>query len=159
MVTSPVRAAPFAPPVVNQRNARRIGRANDVTVKVDPIDRQIGARLRDLRESRQVTQNALAQMVGIEPADVDRYESGVSPAPVSTVVRIANALGAPAAELIGEWPEGWREAVDELARGGAEGTVDMIAAYSNISDARVRRAFLDLARTIVGAQSRAESEF
>lgn len=105
-----------------------------------------------------MTQSALARMVGVEAADLDHYESGVSPAPASTVVRIAGALGAAVAELIGEWPEGWREAVDELARSGAEGTVDVIAAYSEISDAQVRRAFLDLARTIVGAQSRAESD-
>lgn len=127
-------------------------------VSVDPIDQQIGARLRVAREARQMTRSALAQLVGVHPDDVDRYESGASPAPVSTVIRIARALDAPASELIGEWREGWRKAVDELARGGADGTVEMMSAFSSISDIQVRRAFLDLARTIVGSQARAEYE-
>lgn len=123
-------------------------------IGVDPIDQQIGARLRAARETRQIPLARLAKAVGVEPQALGDYEAGAAPAPASVVIRIARALEAPASELIGEWREGWRQAVDELARSGADGTSDVMLAFTGITDARVRRAFLDLARTIVGAQAR-----
>jgi hypothetical protein len=43
--------------------------------------------------------------------------------------------------------------VGDLAKPGAEGSIELASAFCGISDRRVRRTFLDLARTIVAAQN------
>jgi transcriptional regulator with XRE-family HTH domain len=121
-------------------------------MNVDSIDRQIGARLRAMREARGVGQHRLAEMVGAAPEDIDLYESGERSTPVALIVRLARALGAPAVELIGEDSDAWREALILLARSGADGSVELVTAFSSIPDARVRRAFLDLIWRVVEAQ-------
>jgi transcriptional regulator with XRE-family HTH domain len=54
--------------------------------------------LRDLRVSRGLTQQALAQACRLSSAQVNRYENGLKPSPAS-VGRIARALGADAERL------------------------------------------------------------
>jgi transcriptional regulator with XRE-family HTH domain len=125
---------------------------------LDPIDLEIGARLRALRESRSMTQAVLALAGGVTSADVDQYETGLISAPVSVIVRMARVLNASAAELISGWRANWNDAVGELAKAGAEGTSELTSAFLEISDDRVRRAFLDLAWTIVSAQTGAKHE-
>jgi transcriptional regulator with XRE-family HTH domain len=127
-------------------------------VSVNPIDRQIGANIRVLREQRGLTQSQLAKSVGAPPSDMDRYETGATSAPVSLVVKLARALQVTASELIGDDQASWTEAVGDLARAGPEGTIDLVSAFSSIPDDRVRRAFLDLAWTIVDAQTQAAPE-
>lgn len=123
-----------------------------MVVSGNPIDRQIGARVRALRERRGVTQAGLAGAVGAEPSDLERYETGAAPAPVSLIVDLARTLDASAGDLIGDGPANWREALDKLARAGPDGSVELVSAFSSIPDGHVRRAFLDLAWTIVDAQ-------
>jgi len=127
-------------------------------VSVNPIDHQIGARIRALREQRGLTQSELAESVGATPSDQERYEQGATSAPVSLVVKLAGLLQVTASELIGDDQASWTEALGDLARAGPDGTIDLVSAFSTIPDDRVRRAFLDLAWTIVDAQTQAAPE-
>ena len=125
---------------------------------VDPIDHQIGARIRAFREQCGLAQSELAEAVGAAPSDLEQYETGAASAPVSLLVRLALTLQITTSELIGDNQASWTEAVDDLARAGPDGTVELVTAFSSIPDDRVRRAFLDLAWTIVDAQAEADSE-
>lgn len=60
------------------------------------------ARLRRLRERALLTQEQLAQRAGVAKSTVNRLEQGKQEAQISTVRRLAEALGATAAELIGD---------------------------------------------------------
>jgi len=102
-----------------------------------------------------MSQSALGQIVDVDAAELARYEAGASSAPVSVIVKVARALDSSAAELIGEWRSDWAEAVSQLARVGADGSIDLTRTFSRIEDWRVRRAFVDLVSTIVAAQSEA----
>lgn len=123
---------------------------------MDPIDLEIGARLRVLREWRGETLTRLARAVGADPLELERYDAGA--APVSLLVKLAEALGASADILIVGAPVSWRKALDDLAREVADGSVEAISAFFAIPDERVRRAFLDPAWTIVDAQGRSEPD-
>jgi transcriptional regulator with XRE-family HTH domain len=127
-------------------------------VGVNPIDFQIGARVRALREQRGFTLGKLAEMIGADPSDLERYETGAAPAPVSLIVKLARVLDASAGALIDEDQGAWSEALDDLARAGPDGAVELVSALCAIPDGRVRRAFLDLAWSIVDAQSRPDAE-
>lgn len=127
-------------------------------VGVNPIDHQIGARIRALREQRGLTPGDLAESVGAATTDLERYETGAASAPVSILVKLGKALGVAASELIGDDRTGWSAAVADLARAGPDGAVELVSAFAAIPDERVRRALLDLAWTIVDAQAQAEPE-
>ncbi len=57
------------------------------------IEAQIGARVRQLRAGRTVTLEQLAAEVGVTKGQLSRIENGKVSVPVSTLTRIAAALG------------------------------------------------------------------
>jgi transcriptional regulator with XRE-family HTH domain len=125
-----------------------------VVVSVDPIELQIGARLRALRESKGMSRPDLGRLIGVSAHEIADFECGEQSPSVSTIVRLAEALGGSAADLIGEAQPGWTEALAGLARGGAEGSLELVSAFSSIQDGRQRRAFLEFAWTLVEAETR-----
>ena len=75
------------------RDASKSGR--DVEFEV-----MIGARIREARVAAQMTQRALSDAVGIAYQKLQKYELGKDRIAVSTLNRIAKALGVEAAELV-----------------------------------------------------------
>jgi transcriptional regulator with XRE-family HTH domain len=59
-------------------------------------------KLRAARERRFLTQQQLADKAGTSKANISRLESGEQNARMSTIVRLAAALGIPPEELV-EW--------------------------------------------------------
>lgn len=57
-------------------------------------------RLREVRERVLVTQAELSQRSGVAEATISRLESGRQEARISTVRKIAKALGVPASDLM-----------------------------------------------------------
>jgi len=53
----------------------------------------IGLRIRSLREERSVTLEQLSQQTGLTKGQLSRIENGKASSPVSTLTRIASALG------------------------------------------------------------------
>lgn len=64
-----------------------------MTTANEPPLPQFGRRLRTLREERGYKQKALADRAGVSVFHLNRIEQGDRDAKVSTVHRIANALG------------------------------------------------------------------
>ncbi len=52
----------------------------------------LGVRIRQIRKSRGITQNCLAEQIGIEPSNISHIERAVSKVGLGTLVKIANAL-------------------------------------------------------------------
>lgn len=61
--------------------------------------KHIGARLRELRESRGLTQAKVASIAGIEPANLSRIENGQFDISTSTLWRLLAAMGYSARDL------------------------------------------------------------
>jgi len=61
----------------------------------------IGARIRELRESGRLTQEALALVAGIGRVTLVRIENGEQSPRYETLVSLARALGRPMGELVG----------------------------------------------------------
>jgi len=64
------------------------------------IYRAIGAQLRSVRLACGVSQEELAERLGIERVTLSRYESGARTLPLATLVRIAELLHRPIAEFL-----------------------------------------------------------
>lgn len=63
--------------------------------------RAVGDRIRDTRIWRNLTQEKLAELTGIDRSTIQRIERGTSDAKVSHLLRIARALDIHVAELLG----------------------------------------------------------
>src|SRR5262245_36423952 len=64
------------------------------------IYRAIGLQLRTVRLACGVSQEELAERLGIERVTLSRYESGARTLPLATLVRVAELLRRPIAEFL-----------------------------------------------------------
>lgn len=76
-----------------------------------PVDIATGLNMRRLRRLRRMTQENLAEMVGLTFQQIQKYERGANRISCSRLVDIARALGVPPAKLL---PEADWEAADTL---------------------------------------------
>jgi transcriptional regulator with XRE-family HTH domain len=63
------------------------------------LDRMIGQRLRDVRLSSGVSQEELAQRLGIERVSLSRYETGQRAIPFSALLAISDILQRPISDF------------------------------------------------------------
>lgn len=61
----------------------------------------IGARIREARKMRNITQRELGERIGVQTAQISKIENGRN-LTISTIVRVLNALGLTASFSIGE---------------------------------------------------------
>ncbi len=64
------------------------------------VSQRVGRTIQRLRERRGLTQEGLAAKAGISRGYVARVETGRHDLPLSTLVRLAKALGVGAEELV-----------------------------------------------------------
>lgn len=60
----------------------------------------LGQRLRHIRKSQNMTQETLAEKVGIEPSNISHIERAASKVGLNTLVKIANVLGVSVNDLL-----------------------------------------------------------
>lgn len=73
-----------------------------LAVGPDPIDVEVGGRIRARRTALGVSQTALAKALGLTFQQVQKYEKGANRVSASTLVRVARELGVTVAFLVGE---------------------------------------------------------
>ena len=127
-----------------------------------PIDLHVGQRLRQRRCLLGMTQQRLAEAVGIKFQQIQKYESGANRVSASRLWALANALEVSVSyffdDLSQTKPTGVFEhgiAEDQTALIEPEvlsekETIDLVRAYYGLSE-EPRRRLLDLAKTLAGA--------
>jgi transcriptional regulator with XRE-family HTH domain len=119
------------------------------------VDLHVGQRLRQRRCLLGMTQQKLADAVGIKFQQIQKYESGANRISASRLWVIARSLEVPVSYFF----EGMTEEERALHEGETEEgmiapevlqqkeTIDLIRAYYNLKE-EPRRRFLDLAKTL-----------
>ena len=88
---------------------------------------QIAARIKELREILEYTQEEVAEEVGVSLEDYQRYEQAVNDVPISTLYAIADKLGVdPTVLMTGDTP---RMAEYTVVRQGKGVSVERYAGY------------------------------
>ncbi|MBI1214023.1 MAG: helix-turn-helix domain-containing protein [Alphaproteobacteria bacterium] len=111
------------------------------------IDLHIGQRVRHRRWLLGMTQQDLAQAIGVRFQQIQKYESGANRISASRLWDLARALDVPVAFFY----TGLGETASEAGRGGEDGamhqkeTMDLIRAYYAMPE-RQRRSLFDLAQ-------------
>ena len=116
----------------------------------DPIDVEVGARIRVRRKSLALSQSALAASLNLTFQQVQKYERGANRVSASMLVRIAATLKTTVAALVGENDED-RQSYDVYAKLATQGALELIEAYVCLPDAETRRGFVTLIKTIAPA--------
>ena len=121
----------------------------------DDIDLHLGKRLRRRRRLLGLTQNQVAEVVGIRFQQIQKYECGANRISAARLWQLSEALDVPVSYFydgLGEYqPRREREqpeprAGETLAR---KETQDLIRAYYQLGE-RPRRRLLDLAKSLNG---------
>src|ERR1044072_9236721 len=119
----------------------------------DPVDVEVGHRIRIERLSRGLSQTALANQLGVTFQQVQKYEKGVNRVGAGRLTKIAEVLGIDVSASFGA--KEMAEVGD--AKGGAasplklltvSGAFRLLRAYGDIEDSNLRRAIVELVEQI-----------
>jgi transcriptional regulator with XRE-family HTH domain len=128
----------------------------------DPVDVQVGSRIRLLRQGAQMTQAVLAEQLGVTMQQVQKYEKGENRVGAGRLTKIAAALDVPVSELLGDDGAG-----QSNRRGGDEarsplkvltvpGALRLLKAYAQISDGGQRRNIVALVEHLASRPGKSE---
>jgi len=68
--------------------------------------KQLGQRIKKLREIKGLNQTQLAGLINVDPSHISKLESGYTLGSISTLQKLANALGISIVELLYEPQKG-----------------------------------------------------
>ena len=115
----------------------------------DPIDVAVGLRLRTLRKSRSMSQEQLGRALGITFQQIQKYERGTNRISASMLVKSARALEvSPNTLLPDEGDPTPRSPAILTLLAQMRGVEELVETYARIKSPRLRRAVLQLARSL-----------
>ena len=123
----------------------------------DPIDVQVGARIRTRRLLIGMNQETLAKALGLTFQQVQKYEGGANRVSASRLSQIAEVLGVPIAyffaDLDADGGAGAAE-LDARERLQRPETIELIRSFYAIPDEETRRQFLDMVKAAAKSHGR-----
>lgn len=117
------------------------------------IDRRIGQRVRSRRLEIGMSQERLAELLGVTFQQVQKYEKGVNRIAASRLHDISNALDMPVSRFF-EGMSANRLGVAETGKDYAEDILatpegaQLVALFASIQNVRVRRRVIELVRAL-----------
>jgi transcriptional regulator with XRE-family HTH domain len=116
-----------------------------------PVDRHVGLRIRMRRKEMSISQERLAEALGITFQQVQKYERGANRVSASKLWEIALALKTPVAYFYDglgdrEAAAAERDAAQDFML-STEG-IELMATFPRISEASIRRKIVELVRVV-----------
>jgi transcriptional regulator with XRE-family HTH domain len=132
------------------------------TRRPNPIDNHVGSRVRLRRMLLGMSQEKLAEKLGLTFQQVQKYEKGINRIGASRLFDLAHVLGVNIQFFYDDAPSMGGEGAPTLAAGFAESAPDnfivdflntrdgleLNRAFLRITDAKVRRSIVDLVRSL-----------
>jgi transcriptional regulator with XRE-family HTH domain len=118
--------------------------ARPITVKSPTdIDREVGRRLRALREEAGISQTTLGERSGITFQQVQKYENGMNRLSISRLIEFCDALGVPASQVLDGLATARQPKADPLQALRTERGVRLAKAWERL-DVRKQAVMLNL---------------
>jgi len=117
----------------------------------DPLDIEVGRRVRTFRLQKGISQGKLGDRLGLTFQQVQKYEKGTDRIGAGRLQRIAGILGVPVADFFtsrrrrGVAPAEVFELLDTAA------ALRLVRAYSRIDDPKLQQLITRLVESIAGA--------
>ncbi|MGE0045393.1 MAG: helix-turn-helix domain-containing protein [Hyphomonadaceae bacterium] len=128
------------------------------------VDKRIGQKVRTRRLEVSMSQERLAELLGVTFQQVQKYEKGVNRIAASRLFDIAGALDVPVAHFF----DGLASARAGVAEGKADSFLydtlstpeglQLVSMFASIKNPRIRRRVLDLVRALTEEEAEAEAQ-
>ena len=120
------------------------------------IDRHLGKRLRQRRRTLGLTQQQIAEAVGVRFQQIQKYECGANRISAARLWQLSEALEVPVGYFYDGLSDRMEKETNLEAEGGGEmfarkETLDLVRAYYLLGE-RPRRRLLDLAKSLNGGE-------
>jgi transcriptional regulator with XRE-family HTH domain len=120
--------------------------------KPDPVDVEVGQRIRIERLQSGLSQTSLADQLGVTFQQVQKYEKGVNRVGAGRLTKIAKVLGVPVSTFFGAHDVGTISdrgtASSPLKLLTVPGALRLLRAYALLNDGKMRRSIVDLVENI-----------
>jgi transcriptional regulator with XRE-family HTH domain len=140
------------------RRSSAEGEAMMTAKKPDPVDVEVGQRIRIQRLSKGLSQTALADQLGVTFQQVQKYEKGVNRVGAGRLTKIAKTLGVPVSTFFGAHDGGTLERSDRgtpsspLRLLTVPGALRLLRAYGQLNDGKLRRSIVDLVENVAAGR-------
>ena len=133
-------------------------RSNKASEEPRPIDKHVAHRLWVRRKEFGLSQNRLAEAIGVTFQQIQKYERGANRVVASRLYDLAAALDVPVSYFFADPPvaalEDSAPAQDDLEdHPPHRETLDLVRAYYRITDERLRKRFVDLVKSVARSKS------
>ena len=127
------------------------------TSRSNAVDAHVGRRIRLRRTLLGMSQERLAEALGLTFQQVQKYEKGVNRVGASRLFDLARVLEVPIGYFFDDMPDGPKQDPSGLAAAASNPayeqsvkreTLDLVRAYYAIRDPQVRRRVYDLAKVL-----------
>jgi Predicted transcriptional regulators len=128
----------------------------------NPVDRHVGLRIRMRRKELGLSQERLAEMIGLTFQQVQKYERATNRVSASKLWEVARALNAP----VSYFYEGLDDEIPEMTDGASAALqafllsndgAELARLFPRIRQPKVRRRILDLVRAMAEETAPAEA--
>src|SRR6476619_7261163 len=106
------------PPAEKRRSGKRPAQAAPATIDRQDLRDDLGKRLREAREGRNIGLRELARRLGVSPSLISQIETGKSEPSINTLVAIVGELELPVNEIVFDPQRSSGRSVGEAAKGG-----------------------------------------
>jgi len=114
----------------------------------DSLDVEIGQRVRTFRLHKGLSQEKLADQLGITFQQVQKYEKGTNRIGAGRLQRIANVLEIPVADFFTSRRQGGVAPAEVFKLLGTAAALRLVRAYARINDPRLQQAITRLVESI-----------
>ena len=118
------------------------------------IDRYIGRRMRDLRRTLGLSQQQLAELMGVTCQQVHKYEQGLNRLPAARLYVLAQALGVGAEYFY----EGYGDEAADVPEQQQHMHLDLVRNFLSISDLRQQESLCQLARDLAHQEAASRAD-
>ncbi len=115
-----------------------------ISTRVQDIDRHVGARIRESRIMLGLTQQQLADLIGVTYQQAHKYERGINRVSAGRLYQIARALGV----SVGTFFEGLEEPQSKPASTRERMCLELAKNFAQIPNERYQEALSQLARAL-----------
>jgi transcriptional regulator with XRE-family HTH domain len=105
-----------------------------------------------------MSQTRLADALDLTFQQIQKYERGTNRVSASTLVRIAKELDITVAALVGEQEEAIPQRTEVFKSLGVTGALELLNAYARIRDADVRKAVVQLTKSVAKGASQTDAD-
>jgi transcriptional regulator with XRE-family HTH domain len=137
---------------------RQVENENMSVKKPDPVDIEVGQRIRIQRMAIGLSQTTLADQLGVTFQQVQKYEKGVNRVGAGRLTKIAKVLGVPIGNFFGVADAGTIERSDRHTPSSplklltVPGALRLLRAYGQLNDGKMRRSIVDLVENIAAGR-------